>query len=66
MKIQALGLVVAIALGAPQMARAQRSQSIVPPTVPGDLELSPDEFTPFLVDHAVGTQGYVCVAAGGA
>jgi hypothetical protein len=48
------------------MTLAQRSQSIVPPTVPADLELSLDEFRPFLVGHAVGTQGYVCVAAGGA
>jgi len=64
MKIQILGLVLAIALAAPQPARAKRPQPIVPPSVPGDLELSPDEFTPFLAAHAVGTQGYVCVAVG--
>ena len=64
MKIPILGLVLATALVAPQVARAQRPQPIVPPSVPGDLELSPDEFTPFLVAHAVGTQGYVCVALG--
>jgi hypothetical protein len=64
MKIQILGLVLATAIAAPQVAQAQRPQPIVPPPVPGDLELSPDEFTPFLVAHAVGTQGYVCVAVG--
>ena len=66
MKIQVLGLVLATLIAAPQIARAQRSQSIVPPPMPGDLELSPDEFTPFLVGHAIGTQGYVCVAVGAA
>jgi len=64
MRIQVLGLVLATLMAAPQVARAQRSQPIVPPPMPGDLELSPDEFTPFLVGHAVGTQGYVCVAVG--
>ena len=64
MKIQILGLVLATAIAAPQATQAQRSQPIVPPAVPGDLELSPDEFTPFFVAHAVGTQGYVCVVVG--
>jgi hypothetical protein len=65
MKIHVLGLVLAIAIAAPEIARAQR-QSIVPPPMPGDLEVSPDEFTPYLTGHAVGTQGYVCVAVGAA
>jgi hypothetical protein len=65
MNIQIVGLVLAIALAAPQAARAKRPQPIVPPSVPGDLELSPDEFTPFFAAHAVGTQGYVCVTVGG-
>src|SRR5215813_3870511 len=64
MKSQILGLVLVAVIAAPQIARAQRSQPIVPPPVPADLELSPDEFTPFLVAHAIGTQGYVCVAVG--
>jgi hypothetical protein len=34
--------------------------------VPEGLELSPQEYTPFLVAHAVGTQGYVCVVVGAA
>src|SRR5947207_1714105 len=64
MKIQILGLVLATAIAAPQVVRADRAQPIVPPSVPGDLALSPDEFTPFLAAHAVGTQGCVCVAVG--
>ena len=34
--------------------------------LPGDIALSPSDFTPFLAAHAVGTQGYFCVAAGSA
>ena len=64
MKNYVLCFVVAAALATPQIARAERSSPIVPPPVPAGLELSPDEFTPFLVAHAVGTQGYVCVAVG--
>ena len=52
------------ALTAPQAVHAG-PKSIVPPAVPDGLELSPDEFTPFLVAHAIGTQGYVCVAVSG-
>jgi hypothetical protein len=65
MKIQIFGLVLAALIATPQIARAQRSP-IVPPPMPGDLELSPDDFTPYLMGHAVGTQGYVCVAVGAA
>ena len=43
---------------------APSGTSIFLPPVPEGLELSPQEFTPFLVAHAVGTQGYVCVKAG--
>jgi len=64
MKIQIVGLVLAATIAAPQVVRAERSEPIVPPSVPGDLVLSPDEFTPFLKAHAIGTQGYVCVAVG--
>jgi hypothetical protein len=66
MKTYVLGLVLAVAIAMPQVARAERGQPIVPPPMPADLELSPDEFTPFLVAHAIGTQGYVCVAVGAA
>ena len=66
MKTQMIGLVLAAAIAAPQVAHAQRSRPIVPPPVPDGLELSPDEFTPFFVAHAVGTQGYMCVVNNGA
>ena len=64
MKIHMGILMLVGALTAPQAVHAG-PKSIVPPAVPDGLELSPDEFTPFLVAHAVGTQGYVCVAVSG-
>jgi hypothetical protein len=64
MKIQMGILMLVGALTAPQAVHAE-PKSIVPPAVPEGLELSPDEFTPFLVAHAIGTQGYVCVAVNG-
>jgi hypothetical protein len=66
MKIHVFTLVVAAAIAMPPSARAGQSEPIVPPSVPAGLELSPQEFTPFLAAHAVGTQGYVCVKVGGA
>jgi len=59
-------LILAAAIAIPRPARAERSEPIVPPPVPDGLELSPQEYTPFLVAHAVGTQGYVCVKVGAA
>lgn len=59
-----LCLVVSAMLLLTQSAYAQRSEGVVPPSVPDDIWVSPDEFTPFLAAHAVGTQGYVCVAIG--
>ena len=59
-------LILAAAIAMPRPARAERSGPIVPPPVPEGLELSPQEYTPFLVAHAVGTQGYVCVKIGDA
>ena len=64
MKTYAGALVLAAALALPHAARAEPAGPIIPPPVPVGLELSPQEFTPFLVAHAVGTQGYVCVANG--
>jgi len=64
MKTYAGALVLAAALALPHAARAEPAEPIVPPPVPAGLELSPQEFIPFLVAHAVGTQGYVCVANG--
>lgn len=66
MKTQMIGLALAAAIAAPQIAHAQSARKIVPPPMPADLELSPDEFTPFFVAHAVGTQGFMCVVINGA
>ena len=44
----------------PRIAYAQRP---MPPPVPTEIEV-PAAYRPFLVGHAVGTQGYVCVAVG--
>jgi hypothetical protein len=65
MKIPFTGLVLAVALVAPPLAYAGHPPRIVPPPMPADLELSPDEFTPFFVGHAIGTQGYMCVRKSG-
>ena len=64
MKTSVCILVLASLLAMPRPARAGQSGPIVPPAVPEGLELSPQDFTPFLVAHALGTQGYVCVKAG--
>ena len=66
MKTCVCTLILAAAIAIPRPARAERSEPIVPPPVPDGLELSPQEYTPFLVAHAVGTQGYVCVKVGAA
>ena len=64
MRPHVLGVVLSAALAVPAVARAERPQPLVPPPMPANLELSPDEFVPFMALHAVGTQGYVCVAVG--
>jgi len=66
MKTSTRILMLAAAMAMPLSAGAGQSGPIVPPPVPERLALSPQEFTPFLVAHAVGTQGYVCVRAGAA
>ena len=48
----------------PHAAHAERPAAIVPPSVPSEIRLSPDDFTPFLKAHAIGTQGYVCIVVG--
>ena len=64
MKTYVCILILVAAIAIPRAASAERSGPIVPPPVPEGLELSPQEYTPFLVAHAVGTQGYVCVKVG--
>jgi len=57
-------VVLASFVALPHAAHAERPAAIVPPSVPAEIRLSPDDFTPFLTAHAIGTQGYVCVAVG--
>jgi hypothetical protein len=57
-------IVLASFVALPHAASAERPAAIIPPSVPADIRLSPDDFTPFFKAHAVGTQGYVCVAVG--
>jgi hypothetical protein len=55
--------VVASVLALPQGVRAQRPARPVPPAVPDAIKVEPG-YKPFLAAHAVGTQGYVCIAVG--
>ena len=57
-------VVVASFVALPHAVRAERPAAIIPPSVPAEIRLSADDFTPFLKGHAIGTQGYVCVAVG--
>lgn len=59
--VSVLILVSAIAL--PQGAHAQRRERPAPPPVPDAIQVPPG-YKPYLAAHAIGTQGYVCVAVG--
>ena len=56
--VSAVILASAIAM---QGAHAESLDSVVPPPVPDAIQVPP-EFTPYFAAHAIGTQGYVCVA----
>jgi hypothetical protein len=56
-------LILASAIVFPKGARAERPARLVPPQVPEAIQVPPG-YKPFLVGHAIGTQGYVCVAVG--
>jgi hypothetical protein len=43
--------------------QAAYDDDVTPPAVPANLEV-PDGHEPFLISHAIGTQGYFCVASG--
>ena len=60
MKNFATVVIIAFAIALPRIAHGQRQ---TPPPVPGAIEV-PHGYRPFLAGHAVGTQGYVCVAVG--
>lgn len=63
MKISVIAVFLAATAALPQAAHAQRSARPEPPPVPQAIQV-PSGYKPFLVGHAVGTQGYVCVSAG--
>ncbi len=63
MKTSAFALILASAIALPQALQAERPARPVPPPVPDAIQVPPG-YKPFLVGHAVGTQGYVCVAVG--
>jgi len=53
-------LLLAASIGSPQVVHANRPAA---PPVPDAIQV-PTGHRPFLVAHAIGTQGYVCVALG--
>ncbi len=63
MKTSATALVLAAIVALPQAVRAERPARPVPPPVPESIQV-PAGYRPFFRGHAVGTQGYVCVAVG--
>jgi hypothetical protein len=65
MKPYITALIVATAVALPQGSYAQLPQRPTPPPVPDEIQV-PSGYTPYLAAHAVGTQGYVCVAIGSA
>ena len=60
MKRNATIVILAFLIGLPRIAHAQRPAA---PPVPAEIEVPPG-YGPFLAGHAIGTQGYVCVAIG--
>ena len=65
MKTYVRTLILASTLVLPNGAHAQPAADLVPPPVPDELQVAPEDYTPYLAAHAIGTQGYVCVAADG-
>ena len=63
MKTYTSVLILAAVIALPQGAHAQREAGVVPPPVPERIRVGPG-YKPYLAAHAVGTQGYVCVAVG--
>jgi hypothetical protein len=56
-------LVLLTGTGLAVQAATVHADHITPPSVPTDLRVS-DEFRPYLVGHAIGTQNYVCLPNG--
>ena len=57
--------VLCVLVLAPALSRAQGAgpNRVIAPEVPTEIEV-PDGHVPFLVAHAVGTQGYFCLSSG--
>jgi Protein of unknown function (DUF3455) len=55
--------VLASTIVVPQRAHAESRNRPVPPPVPAAIQV-PAGYKPYLAAHAIGTQGYVCVAVG--
>jgi len=63
-RIVHLGCITALALACTvALPRAAHAEKVVPPNVPDKLKVLGDNKA-FLVGHAIGTQNYVCLAAG--
>ena len=58
-------IVLCLLVLAPSLSRTEASgqNRVIAPDVPSDIEV-PDGHVPFLVAHAVGTQGYFCLSSG--
>ena len=65
MKNYVAAMMLAATVTLPQAVRAEAETRLSAPQVPAAIEV-PSGYKPFLVAHAVGTQGYVCVANGSA
>jgi len=62
MKAYIVAPIVAIIISLPHIVHAQ---GVTPPAVPDAIQVPPG-YKPYLMAHAVGTQGYMCVQAGSA
>jgi hypothetical protein len=58
-------ILACLAVGAAVSAATARAEHVNPPEVPANLEV-PEGHKPFRMMHAVGTQNYICLAAGAA
>jgi hypothetical protein len=65
MKMKNVLAVMCVLALTPAMSRPQAAgpSRVIPPDVPLEIEV-PDGHVPFLVAHAVGTQGYFCMSSG--
>jgi hypothetical protein len=65
MKTSIAPLLLLATLALPRAAGAQGATRPLPPPVPDEIQV-PSGYRLFLAGHAIGTQGYICVAVGSA